>query len=389
MNNTENEIQQLLLKYREGKCTPQELNRLYQIYNLASNSAGESQPTLGLDEVGNDIWSRLPAAGLQQDVTTSKVRIHLLGSAAAILFFALLSGLFYLLQHQDAHFGKRLKSEDLAPGRNAATLTLSNGKKVFLSDMTNERFKEQNGVSIVKEKSGQLVYQIKAKAKTNKLNFNTLSTANGQQYQVQLPDGTMVWLNAGSSLTYPTLFKNSHERVVMLKGEAYFEVASNRDFNGHKNPFIVRTDREEVKVLGTHFNVNSYSDESEVKTTLLEGSIELNIKNGNYGRIILRPKEQSSLILANNQVAVKLLDDAESEIAWKQGLFHFDHTQIKAVMRELARWYNVDVLYKGAIPNAFFTGEMYKNLSASQVLEGLSYTGLHFTIKEHQIIVTN
>ncbi|RYE03798.1 MAG: DUF4974 domain-containing protein, partial [Rickettsiaceae bacterium] len=247
----------------------------------------------------------------------------------------------------------------------------------------------QNGISIVKKKSGQLVYQVEAGAATSKVEFNTLSTGNGQQYQVKLPDGTMVWLNAGSSLTYPTLFTNTYERVVVLKGEAYFEVASTKDFNGHKNPFIVQTNGELVKVLGTHFNINSYDDEAEIKTTLLEGSIELTIKNGTYEKIILKPQQQSSLNLANDHISVKSIDDAESEIAWKQGLFHFDHTEIKAVMRELARWYNVDIVYKGNIQNASFTGEMYKSLSASKVLEGLRYTGLHFVISEHQITVTN
>ena len=301
----------------------------------------------------------------------------------------MLGGLLYLHKNRNVQLVKVFKPQDLVTGGNAATLTLSNGKKVLLSNITNENLSEQNGISIVKKKSGQLVYQVEVGAATSKVEFNTLSTGNGQQYQVKLPDGTIVWLNAGSSLTYPTLFTNTQERVVVLKGEAYFEVASTKDFNGHKNPFIVQTDGELVKVLGTHFNINSYHDEADIKTTLLEGSIELTVKNGSHENIILKPQQQSSLNLINNSLSVKLMNDAESEIAWKQGLFHFDHTDIKAVMRELARWYNVDIVYKGNIPNASFTGEMYKSLSASKVLEGLRYTGLHFMINEHQITVTN
>lgn len=392
MNNTNDEIHYLLVKYREGKCSSQEIQRLYQIYNLASKSAVKSEPVPNPDEIGNEIWSKLPPAINQQDTNVRKFKVRpslLLKSAAAVLVFIFLGGMFYLYQHQGNQLVKRAKLQDFFSGKNSATLTLSNGQKVFLSDLADKTLAEQNGVSIVKEKSGELVYQIKAGAANIKMVFNTLSTSNGEQYQVKLPDGTMVWLNAGSSLTYPTYFNNTQERVVVLKGEAYFEVASNKDFNGHKNPFIVQTDAETVKVLGTHFNINSYVDEAEVKTTLLEGSIELTAKNGNHEMLVLKPGQQSSLNLKSNLISIKLVDDAEAEIAWKQGLFHFDHTEIKAVMRELARWYNVDVIYKGNIPDAHFTGEMYKNLSASKVLEGLNYTGLHFSISGRQIIVTN
>jgi len=395
MKNLDDEIHQLLLKYREGKCTHGEVQRLYQIYNLSSKSHDATEPVSDWEKTGNEIWNRLPPATSHQHTGPKSRGIRTLPvrrmAAAVLLLFIVAGGMFYWYKSPaPAVRSVKLKlpeHTDLAPGRNAATLTLSDGRKIILSDNTNKSLSEQNGINILKNKSGQLVYEVKNAATTGKLLFNTLSTGNGQQYQVKLPDGTLVWLNAGSSLTYPAMFSNAKERMVALQGEAYFEVAANKDFNGRKNPFIVQTDKQVVKVLGTHFNISSYENEAGVKTTLLEGAIELTVKGGNHEKVILKPQQRS--VLMNNNILVSKIDDAEGDIAWKDGLFHFDNTDIRAVMRELARWYNVDVIYNGKIPDARFTGEMYKNLSASKVLEGLNYTGLHFTISNRRIIVSN
>ncbi|RYX82763.1 hypothetical protein EON73_04150, partial [bacterium] len=184
MDNIDEEIHHLLLKYRGGKCTSQEIQRLYQIYNLASKSVDNSTSTVELDEAGDEIWNKLQTTIKQQNATVSKYKITTLffyKSAAAILIFALLGGLLYLHQQQNVQLVKVFKPQDLVPGGNAATLTLSNGKKVLLSEVTNENLSDQNGISIVKKKSGQLVYQVEAGAATSKVEFNTLSTGNGQQ----------------------------------------------------------------------------------------------------------------------------------------------------------------------------------------------------------------
>jgi transmembrane sensor len=391
MNDTDKEVHRLLSKYQQGQCTPEELQQLYRIYNLSSKSDTDDNMASDFEAAGDEIWNRLPDA-VRQPITEPVIKKMYMQPVfrwvAAVLILASAGILFIKQQHPATKVVKVQVQPDFIPGRNAATLLLSNGKKVILSNFTGQTIAEQNGVRIVKDKTGQLIYQIEASGEIANPGLNTLSTSNGEQYQVRLPDGSSVWLNAGSSLTFPTVFSKNSERVVSLKGEAYFEVATSRDFNGQKNPFLVQTDKQTVKVLGTHFNVNCYADEGEVKTTLLEGSVALTTKAEIPDKIILKPGQQAFFNLSNSRIDVKRLDDPEAEIAWKSGLFHFDHTEIKTVMKQLARWYNVDVVYKGTIPDARFTGEMYKSLSASKVLEGLSYTGLHFTINDRQIVVT-
>ncbi|WP_342645444.1 FecR domain-containing protein [Mucilaginibacter sp. CSA2-8R] len=391
MNDTDKEVHQLLLKYRQGQCTPEEQQRLFHIYNLTAKSITADNAATDFKAAGDEIWQRLPHT-VQSQSTTAKLR-HLYMRpvfrwVAASLLLASAGIFMYKQQQPAARFTKVYKKRDLLPGKNAAMLRLSNGKEIFLSDFTGETIAEQNGVRIVKDKTGQLTYEIESSAENAKPGLNTLTTSNGQQYQVKLPDGTLVWLNAGSSLTFPTLFSKNSERVVSLVGEGYFEVATSKNFDGRKNPFIVQTDKQTVKVLGTHFNISSYANENIVKTTLLEGSIALATKTAIPEIALLKPGQQALMNSSNSRVSVKNLDDAEAEVAWKSGLFHFENTQIKEVMKQLARWYNVDVVYKGDIPDAHFTGEMYKSLSASKVLDGLAYTGLHFTIKDNQIIVT-
>jgi transmembrane sensor len=385
-------IDQLLVKYREGKCTPQEINYIHEVYNLVAKSAGYTEPIPNVEETGLEIWDKLSTAVPLHQKGNSATRENVrriptwISVAAAMLLITFSGVILYHHNETNKKDVKVSKIQDLSPGKNSATLTLSNGKKVILSKFT-QNLAEQNGVNIIKGKSGELIYEISGVSKTSGSTFNTLSTGNGEQYQVKLPDGTKVWLNAGSSLTYPTIFSPTNERVVKLTGEAYFEVATNKDFNGHKNPFVVETNKEAVKVLGTHFNINNYNDEPDVRTTLLEGSIELTVKGGNNETVLLKPNQRSTI--NNDHIRINTTDDAEDDIAWKEGLFHFDHTEIKTVMRQLARWYNVEVIYKGEIPDARFTGEMYKNLTASKVLEGLNYTGLHFAISNRQIIVSN
>jgi transmembrane sensor len=391
MNDTDKEVHRLLSKYQQGQCTPEELQQLYRIYNLSSKSNADNNTASDFETAGDEIWNRLPDVGRQQTTEPVIKKMYMqpvFRWVAAVLILASAGIFFIKQQHPATKVVKVQVPPDFVPGKNAATLLLSNGKKVILSNFTGQTIAEQNGVRIVKDKTGQLIYQIEASGEIANPGLNTLSTSNGEQYQVKLPDGSSVWLNAGSSLTFPTVFSKNSERVVSLKGEAYFEVATSRDFNGQKNPFLVQTDKQTVKVLGTHFNVNCYADEGEVKTTLLEGSVALTTKVEVPEKIILKPGQQAFFNLNNSRIAVKRLDDPEAEIAWKSGLFHFDHTEIKTVMKQLARWYNVDVVYKGTIPDARFTGEMYKSLSASKVLEGLSYTGLHFTINDRQIVVT-
>jgi len=203
--------------------------------------------------------------------------------------------------------------------------------------------------------------------------YNTITTPRGGQYQVTLPDGTVVWLNAASSLKYPTAFTGK-ERIVELTGEGYFEVASNKDM-----PFKVQAADQTVEVLGTHFNINCYADEPAVKTTLLEGSVKV-MHHGTHKSMTLKPGEQSTVSRNNFSVAMA---DTENAVAWKNNLFYFSGSDIPSVMRQISRWYNVTVEFEGAIPDIRLWGKVYRNSNASKVLELLEYFGLKYRIEEN------
>jgi ferric-dicitrate binding protein FerR (iron transport regulator) len=234
--------------------------------------------------------------------------------------------------------------------------------------------------------------------------YNTLSTPKGGQYFLELPDGSKVWLNAASSIRYPTAFDGS-ERLVELTGEAYFEIKKN-----HDKPFRVNftstsgagEDREgTVEVLGTHFNVNAYNDESEIKTTLLEGAVKVMSRQSSVDKsayvtaladksannmVVLKPGEQVSISHAS-QLSHPIPVQTEEAVAWKNGLFYFDNANIQAIMRQLARWYNVDVVYKGKIPARRFAGQVSRNSKLSQVLRILELSKVHFTIEGNVVTV--
>jgi ferric-dicitrate binding protein FerR (iron transport regulator) len=208
--------------------------------------------------------------------------------------------------------------------------------------------------------------------------MNTLTTPRGGQYEVVLPDGTRVWLNSNTSLTYPIIFQGK-ERHVELTGEAYFEVAKNA-----AAPFFVKTQSQTVEVLGTHFNINSYADEKSVKTTLLEGRVKIT-GNGNRKTVSLKPGQQS----INNLAIIYIINDADIEeaVAWKNGKFLFRNTDLQTVMRQLSRWYDVDVEYKGTVATKHYRGRISRNVTVSQVFEILKTSGVNFIINGRTIIV--
>jgi transmembrane sensor len=274
---------------------------------------------------------------------------------------------------------------DLLPGGNKAVLTLANGTKIILDDTKRGEIARQQSVSIDNIKSGEIVYKPDEVFKNagvpvavNLLAFNTIETPRGGLFEVVLPDGTKVWLNAASSLKYPTSFAGN-ERHVELTGEAYFEVAKNA-----AKPFFVKTKDQTVEVLGTHFNINSYADEKAIKTTLLEGSVK--VSNGvNRQTIKLSPGQQS----VNITGGITVLPDADTDeaIAWKNGKFIFHNTDLQTIMRQLGRWYDVDVEYEGAIASKHYMGRISRNVPVSQIFEILKTSGINFTINGRKIIV--
>ncbi len=276
---------------------------------------------------------------------------------------------------------------NIPPGSDGAILTLADGSAIRLDSLADGLIARQLGADLVL-KNRELSYEPKKNQQAATV-YNTITTPRGRQYQFRLPDGTDVWLNAGSSITFPTVF-NSLERNVKITGEVYFEVMKYKTENGKRLPFTVSVETPsdiarnlDIVVLGTHFNVNAYENEPQVKTTLLEGSIKLKKNREQY---LLLPGQQAHL---QPNGTFKMTDqvNAEEVLAWKDGFFYFDHTDLQTVMRQLSRWYDVNVEYRGNIPDLKFVGEIPRSARLDQVFQILGKTKLRFTVENKTIIV--
>ncbi|WP_461791498.1 FecR family protein [Pedobacter sp.] len=303
--------------------------------------------------------------------------------AVAASFFAVLglSLYFYSSKSPDKVEITNVELADINPAGNKAYLTLGNGKRIALTDASNGTIAEQTNVQITKTADGQLVYTIAENKSgfSSTLEYNTIETPNGGRYEIVLPDGTHVWMNAASSLKYPASFASLKERRVELLGEAYFQVAKDR-----LHPFIVKTTHQEVKVLGTHFNINSYADEPETKTTLLEGSVNVTNLNGRNSKI-LTPGQQSIVKGGDIKIGDADIDQAMS---WKKGDFVFVGEDLKAVMRQVARWYDVEIEYQGTISSSGVVSTISRTKKLSQLLKALEKNqGIHFKVEGRRVLV--
>jgi hypothetical protein len=277
---------------------------------------------------------------------------------------------------------------DVLPGTQKAMLTLGDGSVIELDDAQNGTLASQGGTKVIKF-NGTINYE-NAKRDGQTL-YNTIATPRGGQYQVVLPDGTEVWLNAASSIHFPTQFAGN-ERRVELTGEAYFEVRKDA-----RKPFHVVTATQDVEVLGTHFNVNSYTDEPLVKTTLLEGKVKVvkretaNVKRERPDEIsaVLKPGEQAVLSRAHSPLTIDHSPDLEQVMSWKNGVFQFNNADIKTITRQLARWYNLEVEYSKPPDDNLYYVEMPRNSKLSSILKVLELTGnIHFEIEGNKLIVS-
>jgi transmembrane sensor len=273
---------------------------------------------------------------------------------------------------------------DIQPGSDKAVLTLADGSNIALDSAHTGQLAQQGSAQVLKLTGGRLKYNAPEGAGSIAVIYNVLSTPKGGQYRLTLPDGSQVWLNAASSIRYPTAFTGA-EREVEITGEAYFEITQNPSM-----PFKVRTvnhlgdtDPMTIEVLGTHFNVNAYSDEDAVRTTLLEGSVK--IKKGNNSGM-LKPGQQAQLQPTGE---IRWIPDADVEqaVAWKNGVFEFDGIELAAIMRQISRWYDVQVEYEGTIPTEPFTGRVSRNTTLSGVLKILKLSGIELTVSNNKIIV--
>ena len=311
-------------------------------------------------------------------------------AAAAIITGIILTGAFYLFfnnSNKDVAVIKQpiALTSDVQPGGNKAVLTLADGTTIILDSAKEGALSQQGNAKVIKLTAGQLAYN--STGNTTEVVYNTISTPKGGTYQVILPDETKVWLNAASSLRFPTTFTGK-ERSVEITGEAYFEVATLYSKEKQKIPFIVNVTSGDgnmkVEVLGTHFNVMSYNDEKQVKTTLLEGAVKVS-KNGSS--VLLRPLQQAQLTKTNNDLRVTNDVDVNEETAWRNGIFQFNDAELSTVMRQLARWYDVDVVYEGKISNDEISGKIYRNTNLSEVLKLLNVLDVNYKIEGKKLII--
>jgi len=378
---TKKRIQELSQKWMNGTLSEQEKQE-YDLWYSAFNDHEIS------DLTEEDFLSAKEA--IYQSIVEKESlspRLHLprkkrkmrIAFAACLTLFILFGSVLYFSQ-----VTKRDNDQKVAvviePGRNQATLSLDNGTVFDLDSLKAGKVLHENGVKVEKTKEGELIYSTAAAAPEDEkeILMNTVSTPRGGQYKVQLPDGSRVWLNAASSLTFPSRF-TKESRTVELAGEAYFEVTRNEDI-----PFRVRTKKETIEVLGTHFNVNSYADEPASITTLVEGKVKVSLPNAVSQ--ILRPGQQS-LVRTGDDIQVNEVDPFEI-VAWKDGDFMFNNEALERAMRKVERWYNVEFVYEDNIGNVPIWGSVSRYEKIEEVLKVVELTeAAHFKIEGRRVYV--
>ena len=302
-------------------------------------------------------------------------------AASVLLLFGV--GFFYLSKKNTPSLVKtvpvKVMENDLLPGGNKAILTLGNGRQIVLDSSQNGNLANQGNSTVTKLNDGRIAYK-DVNEKPTDIVYNTISTPRGGQYQVDLADGSKVWLNAASSLRFPTRFSGG-ERKVEITGEVYFEIAKKEGV-----PFeVILGNGSKVQVLGTHFNVMSYADEASIETTLLEGSVKFIHKEKS---MVIKPGQQVVLNETTSAMSVNDKVDMDAVMAWKNGKFYFRNSDIESVMKQLSRWYDVDVEYRGKVDKKF-EGSVSRNISASNIFKILEATGgVNFKIDGKKILVS-
>lgn len=309
-----------------------------------------------------------------------------LGFAASVLL-ALGYGLFFLKQKQNAkrttpEVAAAPLSNDIAPGTSKAILTLDDGKNIILDNATEGLLATEDNVKVIKTGSDQLSYELSSKGDLTKSSYNTLSTPRGGQYKLVLPDGSKVWLNAASSIRYPTSFESQIRKVEII-GEAYFEINRLTRATGKKVPFIVEANGIKVEVLGTHFNINAYDDEEKIRTTLLEGTIKI---HKGQSESLLKPGQQANVSPSSAKIQIQNVNPGQA-VAWKNGFFQFHQASLEEIMRQLTKWYDVEVRYNGTITTRKFSGEIPREATLLQVLEILELSNVQLDIQGKEIII--
>jgi transmembrane sensor len=365
------DVEELIQKFHAGRCSAEEIAFLESWYAQWNEKIPVN---LTSEQLAEDL--QLISANLHPLRKEAKeVKLWPRIVAAASILLILSAGTYFFVRTQSPTKQTAQVLQDIKPGTNQATLTLANGKKIILTSSLNGQLARQ-GSTVVSVKAGSaLTYTTQSKSAFTEISYNTLTTKRGEQspFPLTLADGSKVWLNAASSITFPTSF-NGKDRTVVVTGEAYFEVVHNAN-----QPFKVKAGGQLIEDIGTHFNVNAYAEEPKFKTTLLEGSIRVN-----YGEnhAILKPGQQAILSGTgiNNPIKVNVAN-TKVAMAWKDGLFRFEQTDLRSVMRQVSRWYDLDIVYDGNVSNDEFDGQMSRDVKLSQLLKILESNQIHFQIK--------
>lgn len=375
----------LLERYLQDQVTPAQARELFSFIKLLPEVADPL-----LEEAGGADYeafaksiNRLDAETrdrlrnrLEKDLTEEAPVVPIRRSwlpkvaAAAILLIAAGTAWWYLQHRPQASS----KTADILPGGNKATLTLANGSTMVLDSLQPGQLARQQGVLVIKRDSGLLAYEA-AGGGNAAIEYNTLATPRGGQYHLKLADGTGVWLNAASSIRYPTAF-SGNRREVEVTGEAYFEIARDKS-----RPFHVKTREADIEVLGTDFDVNGYDDEVALRATLLSGVIRV---SHNGQSLLLNPGQQA---MVDSGIALNATPDLEQVMAWKNGFFKFDKEDLATVLTQLSRWYAFDIKYAGPVPKRHFEGKLSRDLTLAQVLDVLSEMQLKFKIEGRTLLV--
>lgn len=410
------ELKDLLEKYLGNRLTPEESRRLQVLMETEHTGPALEEMIAGILE--EDRYNTAPDADLQQQfdkvmataalrqalvrkddpedtdatarqtapeadnlrhLSRKNIRVFYRTMAAAAVLAFILAGIYtwryYYVQP------KTLVSEkhtEIKPGSHKAELILADGSTIVLDEAGAGTVGQQGNTKIIKLDSGRLAYRAASGNSAAAPEYNTIRTPKGGQYQVVLPDGSQVWMNAASSLKFPVVFTGKN-RTVILTGEAYFEIAQQAE-----KPFIVQTSGIEVKVLGTHFNVMAYADEDRVRTTLLEGAVTV---TQGAATTMMKPGQQASIAEKEDRFLITR-PEMEEVMAWKEGQFRFRKAEIPVIMRQIARWYDVDIEYKGDVSGIRMYGSMTRKENITQLLELMEQTGrVHFTINGNRITV--
>ena len=385
----------LLEQYAESTDSPDERAELQRFLDEEENRELFSDVLAGLMARHKDpAFDGLPYAHLSENVlridksgntllaekSPSKTRFFRKWSWAAAIVLLILSAGGYLVLNQKA--GRQLatgsnETDIKAPQSSHAMITLANGNIVYLDSLGNGQPVQQGNVKLVKSATGQIAYQTATGQFLEQSQYNTLTNPQGSKVvDLQLADGSHVWLNVGSSLTYPVAF-NGSERRVELKGEGYFEVAKDE-----AKKFIVSSNGVTTEILGTHFNVNAYSNEPAIKITLLEGSLRT---ASSTGSVIIKPGQQA--VAQNGNVTVNRSPNLDQVMAWKNGYFSFDGLTLKQAMTQLERWYDIDVLYKGHVEDIELVGRMTRDIPLNGVMEILEKLGIHYQLEGRTLTI--